>query len=262
MAKYLSGVDCFLDGLPAADGGCIGSANLTNDATGLRDLTDAQIKAMFLDGKTPEGKAVVPVMPYYVFHNMTADDANAIVAYLRTVPAVAHKVAEPEAPFDNVPVPAAPIDPATIPTTDAGASAERGRYLAAMAGVCMDCHTPELPFGSVRPIDMTKPFAGNRPFGAASLHLPSPPLPAIIYSANITPHPTGIAGWTAADVVKVLKQAKDRDGGSLCPPMPAGPMGSFGGLTDQDALDIATYIISLPPIDNPVTDGNGSCVGP
>ena len=70
------------------------------------------------------------------------------------------------------------------------------------------------------------------------------------------------AGWTAADIVKVLKQGQDRDGGGVCPPMPAGPMGALGGLTDQDALDIATYIAGLPAVDNAVPGGNGSCVAP
>jgi hypothetical protein len=36
--------------------------------------------------------------------------------------------------------------------------------------------------------------------------------------------------------------------------MPAGPTGAYGGLTDQDALDIANYILSLPPAVNDVPD--------
>jgi hypothetical protein len=83
-----------------------------------------------------------------------------------------------------------------------------------------------------------------------------------IYTANLTPHATGLAGWTVADIKQVIKNGKDRTDGGVCPPMPTGPMGGFGGLTDQDALDIATYIAALPAVDNAVTDGNGSCVAP
>jgi hypothetical protein len=36
--------------------------------------------------------------------------------------------------------------------------------------------------------------------------------------------------------------------------MPAGPQGAYGGLTDPDALDIANYILSLPPAVNDVPD--------
>jgi len=49
----------------------------------------------------------------------------------------------------------------------------------------------------------------------------------------------------------VLKTGVNKKGEALCPPMPFGPNGAFGGLTDDDALNIATYITSLPPISNP-----------
>ena len=57
----------------------------------------------------------------------------------------------------------------------------------------------------------------------------------------------------------MVHKGKDRTDGGVCPPMPSGPMGAYGGLTDQDALDIANYIIGLPPIDNAVPNG---CVAP
>ena len=99
-------------------------------------------------------------MPYWVFHNMTEDDQNAIVAYLRTVPGVDHQVAANEQPWASIndgvgavcnmlgtqgttPCKADFIDPATIPMPSAGfanqASALRGRYLSSMAGLCVDC---------------------------------------------------------------------------------------------------------------------------
>jgi mono/diheme cytochrome c family protein len=251
-ARFLAGVECFIDGNGPADGGCLSSANLTNHETGLKNRTDAQIKRMFLDGKRPDDSNLSPEMPYWVFHNMTTADADAIVAYLRTIPGVDHRVPAAQAPFDNVPAAATPVDPAKIPPAT-GASAEHGRYLAGLVGPCIECHTPEA--AAATPRDLTKAFAGGR-------HFPKPPFPKDVYTANLTPHATGLAGWTAQDIVKVLKQGKDRDGGGVCPPMPVGPMGAFGGLTDQDALDIATYITQLPPIDNAIPGGNGSCVFP
>jgi hypothetical protein len=41
--------------------------------------------------------------------------------------------------------------------------------------------------------------------------------------------------------------------------MPVGPNGAYGGITDQDALDIATYIKSLPPA---VHDNGPACIWP
>ena len=94
-----------------------------------------------------------------------------------------------------------------------------------------------------------KLFEGNNKFGRDELGLP-PAFPEAIYSANITPHETGIKGWSVDDIVAAIKKGVDKDKKPLCPPMPSGPMGAFGGITDADAKDIANYLLSLPPKDN------------
>ena len=255
--RYLGGTECFVNVDPAEGTGCLHTKNLTNDATGLANLTDTQIVDLFQHGVTPTGKALIPVMPYWLFHNMTDEDAHAIVAYLRTVPAVSHAVPASEPPWEAPAAPAEPIDPKTIPPAPEGdESAARGRYLAGMAGVCIECHTPQLGPEAPRPIDMTRPFAGGRDFQPG---LPSPPYPPHIYSRNLTQDATGLAGWTADDVVKVLKQGQSRDGSAICLPMPSGPMGQFGALTDDDARDIANYILTLPGVSNQVPS---ECVAP
>ena len=53
--------------------------------------------------------------------------------------------------------------------------------------------------------------------------------------------------------MNVLKNGVDKDGLPICPPMPVGPNGAFGKITDGDALDIANYITNLPKIPNTVT---------
>jgi mono/diheme cytochrome c family protein len=249
--KLLSGVECFIDIAPPADNGtgCLNSRNLTNDVTGLKNRTDAQIKTMFQTGVRPDGSFLANFMPYYVFHALSDGDADAIVAYLRTVPAVSHTVPASQAPFDNI-LEAAPVvmDSEIPPAGGTGAthdSAVRGRYLAAVA--CMECHSPDTAPGSARPVDLAKAFQGGRDFPAAALGLPVPPFPEHIFSLNITPDATGIAGWAASDVVKMIKMGMDKDANALCPPMPFGPMGAFGGMTDVDAMDIANYIVSLDP---------------
>ena len=79
-------------------------------------------------------------------------------------------------------------------------------------------------------------------------------------SKNLTSDTTtGLGAWTAADIVTVLKQGKAKDGSGICPPMPVGPTGDYGGLTDGDAMDIANFIKSLPPIVHMVVD---RCVFP
>jgi hypothetical protein len=194
-------------------------------------------------------------MPYYVLHNMSAADADAIVAYLRTIPAVVNAI--PERNFDlpaaAPPVPVAKIPDPVLAMTDPNyASAMRGKYLAGNFGVCMECHTEHVQTPGMVPINTDKLFAGGESFVSASIGLPSPPYPPVIFSENITPHATGIQGWTAAEVANVMKNGVVNDGLAICPPMPTGPNGAFGGLTDGDRLDIANYITHLPPIDNTV----------
>ena len=260
MTKYLAGNASFVK-LPNGD--VLPSRNLTPDkATGLGSFTAAQIKRMFMDGVVPAGDggtaALNSVMPYYVFHNMASADADAIVAYLQSIPAVVNDVGKRSASFD-VPDPSDYLDPATIPTPadtyPQKDSALRGRYLATEIGLCIECHTPHLQGGS-KPLDTSKFFQGGEDFssffaGTLNIH----PV-----SANLTSDPTtGLGNWTAAQIVTVLHQGVDDQGVGLCPPMPVGPNGAYGGITDQDALDIANYIKSLPPA---VHDNGPACVWP
>jgi hypothetical protein len=259
FAKYLAGNATFV-ALPNGDK--LPSRNLTNDETGLKNRTDAEIKAMFMDGKRPLStgtgtEALNPVMPYYVFHNMTSADGDAIVAYLRTVKGVNNEIPRRSASFD-LPMPANYLDPNKIPLPlDSFAereSALRGRYLAAESGLCVECHTQHQM--AADPINPAKLFQGGEDFSAffASTIMIKP------VSKNLTSdNATGLGTWTAQEIVTALKMGKAKDGSGICPPMPSGPMGAYGGLKDSDALDIANYIKSLPPATNAIVD---MCVFP
>jgi len=254
-ARALSGVECLRDTVPGDDGsGCLHSGNLTNHETGLKNRADGEIKAMFLEGMRPNGKALHPIMPYWVLANMSEGDADAIVAYLRTVPPIAHMVPPNQAPHDNVAAPMVRWPKEDLPRPQPEyvqkAAAERGRYIAASLGTCIECHTPRKADGTS---DTARAFRGGLNYQRDELLLPAAFFPPVISSANLTPHSDGLAGWTVADVVKALKDGRDREGNSLCPPM-AGGMGAFGGLSQADAEDIAHYLLSLPPGEGKVVD--------
>jgi mono/diheme cytochrome c family protein len=72
--------------------------NLTSDKeTGLGDWTDQEIKRAFTQGISRDGRKFLPFpMPWASFAAMKEDDQNAIVAYLRTVPPVHHKIPDPD----------------------------------------------------------------------------------------------------------------------------------------------------------------------
>jgi mono/diheme cytochrome c family protein len=66
-------------------------ANLTPDKeTGLGTWTDQQIIDAFRKGVRPDGTLLRPPMPVPNFAHMTDADAQAIVAYLRSIPPVKH----------------------------------------------------------------------------------------------------------------------------------------------------------------------------
>ena len=96
MARYLGGSDVGFE-LPGL--GTFVGPNLTPDkATGLGNWTDAQVAAAIQTGARPDGRLLAPIMPYHAFANLTPQDVQAIVAFLRSVPPVQHKVAGPFGP--------------------------------------------------------------------------------------------------------------------------------------------------------------------
>jgi mono/diheme cytochrome c family protein len=250
--KLLSG-RLFVDFDPDPTMGAVWSANLTPHMTGLGAWTDAQIKSAIRDGVDKDGKGLFPAMPYFIFHNMTDADLDAVIAYLRSVPPVDNTVPEIQPLPFQITTPTPTLDPNMVPQTTLAAGdpkraqADHGRYLAGMAGTCIDCHTP-LALGAV-PIDIKHIFAGNRSWDSAAEGYPIPPYPAMVYSSNLTPAATGLAGWTAAEIAATIKTGKDKFGKKLCGPM---PFEAFAGMTDDDAMAIAVYLTTIPSNDNGV----------
>ncbi len=293
LDKLYSGIDCFidLDSPTLADNhngmGCLSTRNLTPDPTGLANATDAQIKNAFRNGVRTDGKKLVPVMPWYIFHNMTDDDADAVVAYLRSLKPVSHTVKANETPFslfnDGIAVPQIPflatwasMKPLLdneIPYPRGGtnnASAMHGRYLASAVGLCIDCHTPEVsPFFLKLDTDPSDgfggAFVGGKAFPKEVLGLIDPSYPNVIFTRNLTPDTTGIGSYTKAQIIAAIKDGRDPDGKEVCAATHGKITAPYAALTDEDVNDIAEYLINLPaltancgappmPLDDPVAE--------
>jgi mono/diheme cytochrome c family protein len=263
--KYLSGDNATNSPAPNCLFGspdhmqCLYPRNLTNHETGLKNRTDAEIKKMIMEGKRPTAtgeEALHPVMPYYVLHNMTDADADAIVAYLRTVPPVENMVTKRGTAFD-IPMPVPAINLANVPQPSATyadlPAATRGKYLATQTGLCIECHSKHNMMGPTA-LDETKLFQGGEDFTGILGPM------VMIRSKNLTPDMmTGLGGWTLEQIVTAITEGKDKDGKGLCPPMPTGKLGEtmmagYGNLTPQDARDIAHYLKSIPAAVNMVPD--------
>jgi len=99
MARYLGGSDVGFE-LPGL--GVFHGPNLTPDkATGLGAWTDAQVVAAIQTGARPDGRLLAPIMPYHAFAALTKQDVAAIVAFLRSIPAVRNKVVGPFGPTET-----------------------------------------------------------------------------------------------------------------------------------------------------------------
>ena len=124
----------------------------------------------------------------------------------------------------------AAADPATI---------ARGKYLVIIAS-CNDCHTPGYFLGKP---DMTRYLAGSDVgFGIPGL--------GVFVGRNLTPDKeTGLGNWSTSEIVRALTTGVRPDGRILAPIM---PWRAFADLTAPDALAIAAFLQSLPPVRNAV----------
>ena len=99
QARYLGGSEVGFE-IPGL--GIFHGPNLTPDReTGLGGWTDAQIAAAITTGKRPDGRELAPIMPWHALASLTKEDVGAIVAFLRSVPAVKNKVPGPFGPKEE-----------------------------------------------------------------------------------------------------------------------------------------------------------------
>ena len=96
MARFLGGSEVGFE-IPGL--GVFVGPNLTPDKeTGLGGWTGAQIAAALTTGVRPDGRELAPIMPWRALANLTKPDADAIVAFLRSLPPVTNKVPGPFGP--------------------------------------------------------------------------------------------------------------------------------------------------------------------
>jgi mono/diheme cytochrome c family protein len=102
MKRYLGGSDV---GFAIPGAGVFVGQNLTPDKeTGLGSWTSEQIVTAIRTGKTPDGRTLSAVMPWPALSHLTDDDAQAIAAFLKSVPPIDHKNAGPIGPNEKATV--------------------------------------------------------------------------------------------------------------------------------------------------------------
>lgn len=209
-------------------------SNITKDPeTGIGNWTDAQIKTAIQEGKRPNGTPLAPIMPFAFYKVFTPGDLDAVVAYLKSVPAIKNQT--------QPPVYKAAMHVDKVPNADKAMSdadlrdpVKRGFYLVTI-GHCMECHTP-MERG-VRLLDTSYGKGGFRftgPFGES-------------FSRNITSHKEkGIGAWTDDEIKRAITQGVRKDGTRLKPPM---GYSWYARMNDGDLSAIVAYLRTVPPLE-------------
>ncbi len=222
------------------------ASNITPDVeTGIGAWTDDEIKRAITLGERPRhGRlAEQPLgLPMWVafYKALTPGDLDAVVAYLRSVPAVRNEIPPP---VYRKPVVREryPDGERAYTERDLRDPVQRGRYLVTI-GHCMECHTPndkgvtlyEQRFG-----------AGGRPYLPAMVKGFASAWPGAV-SRNITSHPdAGLGRWTDGEIKRAISRGVGRDGRTLQPPM---GFAWYAGLSDADLDAIVAWLRTVPPL--------------
>lgn len=205
--------------------------NLT-PAGELKDWSDGEIIRAIREGVHKSGRSLL-IMPTEGFKELSDDDVQAIVAYLRSMPATKHS-ADTDANTNEgnllaalfigagiAPNSAQPPITKPIASPPPGANLENGKYLARVLP-CLECHGQD--------------YGGRQPAGFG------PPA-----GPNLT---VLVSKWSEADFVKTIRTGVDPTGHALDPDkMLWKEISAFA--TDDELKAIYMYLKSLPPIEKP-----------
>jgi len=113
----------------------------------------------------------------------------------------------------------------------AGDVVATGEYLARI-GHCMDCHTPRTTDGRLL----------MEQLGAGGMQFPGPW--GVSVARNLTPHDSGLKGWSDAEIARAIRTGVGRDGSTLKPPM---GFAYYRNIGDADMAALVAYLRSLKP---------------
>jgi mono/diheme cytochrome c family protein len=237
----------FAGGLPISTPlGTIYSTNITPSAGfGIGRYTQDEFARALRRGIRRDGAHLYPAMPYTSYAKFTDDDALALYSYFRKgVQPVDVRAPETALPFPmNIRQSMMVWNFLFLDThvfkPDPQQSAEwnRGAYLAQGAAHCGTCHTPR---GFLMQEEASRALSGAQvgPW----------------YAPNITSDPaTGIGSWTREELAAFLRTGRLPGKAQAAGSMGEAVEHSFQHLSAADLDAVATYVKSVPPVQDPAS---------
>jgi len=218
-----------LGGGKTTDIGPIGTLSAPNITTGGLGAaySDGELARLIIHGVKKDGRGVI-FMSAHEFNFISDADLLAVISYVRTLPPVTRQnglltiktLGKILDRMDMIPIDIArridhaKIDKAPPPSP----TPAYGRHIAKL---CTGCHGANLSGG---------PIPGAPPEMAIPL--------------NLTPHATGLKGFTLEEFTKVLQEGKRRDGRKLDAMMPVEAFGRFDAIEMQA---LYSHLMSIEP---------------
>lgn len=212
--------------------------NISPHENGIGGWTALDLVNAMKHGVSPDGQHYYPAFPYASYAKAEISDIVDLKAYLDTLEPVetaniAHDVGFPfniRRSLGGWKFLFMKTD-WVLETNDEMIA--KGRYLVEGLGHCSECHTSRNALGG---LDLGNWLAGGpNPDGKGSI-------------PNITPHETGLASWSEADIIEYLTSGFTPDfdvaGGQM-----TDVVGNTGELTDADRASIAAYLKALPALE-------------
>ena len=240
-----------LGGTPYAGGravatpfGSVYAPNLTPDAkTGIGAWSAAEFWRALHNGRSRDGRLLYPAFPYPNYTQITRPDADAIHAYLRSLPAVAqtHRPHELRFPFNQQAALAVwralYFRPAQhTPDPARAADWNRGAYLVESLGHCNACHSSRNALGATTsPLDLAGGLIPVQNWYAPSL---------------TSAQEASVAAWDTQHIVDLLR-AGVSPRGAVAGPMSEVVSGSTQHLSEPDLRAMAVYLKALPQTGTP-----------
>lgn len=219
--------------------GVVFAPNITPDTqTGIGNWTAGDFWRAMHHGRSKDGRLLYPAFPYPSFTRVTRDDADALYAFLRSVPAVA-RANQPHAlrfPYSTQAALAAwralyfrPGGLTADPTRSAAWN--RGRYLVQGLGHCAACHSARNFLGGT---SLNAEYAGGL-MPDAGWYAPS----------LSTPTQAGVQHWAREQTIALLRDGVSQHAG-VSGPMAEVVFSSTQFLTEQDLDAMAQFLASIP----------------